>query len=592
MRGARPSKSGAAHRPRPAAEASGSTWISASILAASVLVFCAPLLLNGPLPVGSDSYGTMHYLQGFMKALSDGDLYPRWTEGTNQGLGSPTFIFFPPLPWYGAAAASWAVGSVLGGMKLFIAMVAALTVMSFHRLAREWVGPGMPAAAAAALYLLLPYHILDFYHRFAISETTSFIFFPLILMNARRSLDSTGRGASLALALSFAGLIFTHIVSTFTFSLFLGLWLLWEVRGRWGALVRPVLALACGAGLSAPVLLPALIEKAYVNISWVREMPNGDFRINFIFRDDVLPGLGIKDPVKPPVLRSAHSQLFLGVAAAALALALLPRDRSRRRRDAVALAACCGAAYLLQLEISTPVWRIVPELPTIQFPWRFQTLMVIASPLLVGLAMRAGWPKPGGPRSRRSSGASAGLAILALAAVVNLLLAWQIVHLKPFLFDEQVLASDIVKSWVEPAFTPVQFGMYRTFRQTRLDLPPSLFTEGAGEVVMETWASSHRVLRVKSAGGGTVRLRSFWFPGWAGSLDGAPFELRPDPRYGAVTFTVPAGSHTVELRFEATPVRRIAAWMAVVSILATAALAWWSPRLVTALGTPRVAGAA
>lgn len=68
--------------------------------------------------------------------------------------------------------------------------------------------------------------------------------------------------------------------------------------------------------------------------------------------------------------------------------------------------------------------------------------------------------------------------------------------------------------------------------------------------------------------------------------------LRPDPRYGAVTFSVPAGSHTVTLQFVATPVRRVAAWLAVVSILATAGLAWWSPRLIADPRTVRVAGAA
>ncbi|MBI3448316.1 MAG: hypothetical protein HY049_05300 [Acidobacteria bacterium] len=588
----RPSRSGPGRLPPPAEESFGSTWLAASILAGAVLAFCAPLLLNAALPLGSDSYGTMHYLQGFMKALSEGDLYPRWTDATNRGLGSPTFIFFPPLPWYGAAAASWAAGSVLGGMRLYIVIVAALSVITFHRLAREWVGPGVPAAAAAALYLLLPYHLLDFYQRFAISETTAFIFFPLILMNVRRTLDAPGRGHFLALALSYAGLIFTHVISTLIFSLFVGLWLAWEARGRWGALARPVLALACGAALSAPVLLPALLEKGQANISWVREMPNGDFRINFIFKDEILPGLGFKDPIKPPILKSAHSQLFLGAAAAALALALLPGDRSRRRRDVLAMAGCCGAAYLMQLEISTPVWRLVPELPTIQFPWRFQMLMVFASPLLVGLAMRSAWPQPGGPRPRGPGGVAAGVAILALAITVNLVLAWQVAHLKPFTFDENVLQSDVVTSWAEPAFTPVQFGMYRTFRQTGVDLPPYAFTEGTGEIAVETWASSHRVLKIDSAAGGSVRLRSFWFPGWAGSLDREPLELRPDPRYGAVTFSVPAGSHTVELRFEATAVRRVAAWVALGSILATAALAFWSPLLLAEPGTARNAGVA
>src|SRR2546422_916090 len=84
--------------------------------------------------------------------------------------------------------------------------VAAFSGISFYALARQWVGPGVPSAISAGIYLLLPYHVLDFYQRFAISESTAFIFFPLALLFARRAI-LVGRPTDfLGLSLSYAGL--------------------------------------------------------------------------------------------------------------------------------------------------------------------------------------------------------------------------------------------------------------------------------------------------------------------------------------------------------------------------------------------------
>jgi hypothetical protein len=467
--------------------------------------------------------------------------------------------------------------------------VAVLTALSCYALAREWIGTGLPAALAAGLYLLLPYHVLDMYQRFAISETTAFVFFPLILLFAGRAVRG-GRPRDLAgLSLVYAGLIYTHLVSALMFSLFLGLWLLWESGGRWRALLPPGIAILCGFALAAPALLPAMLEKAHANISWVREMPNGDFRINFIFRDDLLPGLGIRDPVKPPVLKSAHSQLALAAVALGLALAGRSTESRRRRRDTLALGVGCALAYLLQLEISTPIWRLVPELATIQFPWRFQTLMVLTTALLAGFAFSAAWGHSAEEGAARRQLLHAGLLGMVAVILVNLALAGQNAYLKPFAYDEKQNQLSRVVQWVEPAFTPVQFTLYRRFKQADVSMPRALFRDGRGDVRIERWTSSSRTLELDSRAGGRVGVRTFWFPGWSASIGGTPLEVGASAPDGTLAFRVPPGRHTVELRFAATPVRRSAALVGLAAVLAMPFLAWWSPRLGTGAAARRSA---
>jgi hypothetical protein len=555
------------------------TGVVAVTLAVSVVVLCGPLLTHGALPRGSDVFSTNHFLQGFMKAFSEGDLYPRWTDLSNRGLGAPSFIMFPPLTYYGAGVSSWLTGSTVSGLKLYLLVVAVLTALSFYALAREWLGAGLPSAFATGVYLLLPYHVLDVYQRFALSETTAFIFFPLILLFARRTLRSGGPWDFMGLSLSYAGLVYTHLVSSLTFSLFLGLWLLWETGGRWRRLVLPSVALLCGLALAAPALLPAALEKAHANISWVREMPNGDFRINFIFKDEILPGLGIRDPVKAPVLKSAHSQLLLAAAAAGLALAWSVSEWRQRRRDVLTLSVGCALAYFLQLEVSTFVWRAVPELPTIQFPWRFQTIMVLTTALLSGFALlsvRSRAPDTSMPARRLLV---AGSILLGSALLVNLALAVQNAYLKPFDYDETKNQSPMVVGWVEPAFTPKEFTLYRRFKGMQVRAPRVFFRAGAGKVEIHHWASSARTLGIESASGATVGVRTFWFPGWTGRIDGTPIPLEASSPDGTLMFDVPPGRHTIELRFGRTPVRRTATLVALIALLATPLLGWRCPRM-------------
>jgi len=369
-------------------------------------------------------------------------------------------------------------------------------------------------------------------------------------------------------AVSYALLVYTHLISAFMMGLFLIAWLPFHCGLSVKKLTGPFLALVCGAGLAAPALIPAVAEKSHANIDWVKEMPNGDFRINFIFSDEVLPGLGFKDPVKPPVRRAAHSQLILAGVAAFAALAAAAR-MGQRRRDIAGLAGASVAAYLLQTPVATPVWIAVPNLATIQFPWRFQAMQVLASALLAALALAPA------ERGARTSRPAMFFWALAAAGVWNLGLAWQNAYLKPYDFDAEDLRNPGVEAWVEPAFTPKEFKGYRRFRETRLTVARAEFSQGTGEATVDEWTSSGRRVSVKSESGGTVTLGSFWFPGWTATLDGERIPVTPSAEYGLQTISVPAGAHTLALRFESTPARRGASWIALFFLVATPAAGWF-----------------
>jgi hypothetical protein len=200
--------------------------------------------------------------------------------------------------------------------------------------------------------------------------------------------------------------------------------------------------------------------------------------------------------------------------------------------------------------------------------------MVFTAALLAGFALDAA--RAAGPADRRRSAGwlAPGIAVLAVLIAVNLYLGWQNAHLKEFVFDEAAGSFKGVVDWADPAFTPVEYKGYREFKNVKIDMPRAAFTGGSGEVTAPRWLSSRRTLEARSDTGGTIVLRSFWFPGWTARLDGAPLEIRPAPPYGAVSFTVPPGTHTIEMTFEPTPLRRAAAVIGIAFLAITAAVAW------------------
>ena len=72
-------------------------WLAVCVAAG---IFSAPLFGNPGLPAGSDLDFTAQSAQGFLDALREGVLYPRWIDAANRGFGAPSFVFYAPLAYY------------------------------------------------------------------------------------------------------------------------------------------------------------------------------------------------------------------------------------------------------------------------------------------------------------------------------------------------------------------------------------------------------------------------------------------------------------------------------------------------------------
>jgi hypothetical protein len=349
------------------------------VLAGVALALMAPSLLWGPGPRDS---GVLDYVwvKQFAAGLGQGELYPRWLPQSFQGLGSPTFYFYPPLAFYLAGLLD------LAGLSTLQAINAAALALLFLSGATMFLwlrGKTRFALAGACLYMAAPYHLNDLYARAAFAEFAAYLWPPLIALCIEAQ---PRRWAGPGLAFSYAGLIATHLplamLESFLLIAPLVAWTAWRRRSPAFA-AHCALGLAAGVALAMAYLLPALSLQGHVSI---RSMFGPYFQPS---NWSILhPAGGVRIPL-------LHAYAWLAAAAAILALA------ATRRRAPFWPALACGLA-VLSLGLPAAFWAL-PLIHKAQFPWRCLaivefaavTAMAHAPPRKLALALAALVAAPG-----------------------------------------------------------------------------------------------------------------------------------------------------------------------------------------------------
>lgn len=215
-------------------------------------IIMTPSFLWGPGDSHSVAYNYMWTSQ-FGSEMAQGHLYPRWLPRSFEGLGSPTFYFYPPLAYWIAGSFDAIGFSTLAAINIAAFIVLTLSGVAMH----AWLASrGTRPVLGAILYMAAPYHLMDFYIRGALAEFTAFIWLPLIALGISHVHERRG---VVILALSYAAMILTHLPLAMLTGFFLiaplGLHRIWRDRAT---LVPLASAGALAIGLAHFYLLPAL----------------------------------------------------------------------------------------------------------------------------------------------------------------------------------------------------------------------------------------------------------------------------------------------------------------------------------------------
>src|SRR5271157_2376485 len=545
-------------------------WI---LLTATLAV--TPMMLFG-IPLGHDLDFQM---PGWMEAadqLQHGIIFHRWSAATNHGFGEPFFIFYPPL--------SRMIGAMLGLVLpwrmvpgVYVWMVLTLAGAVMWRCAQEWLQPP-GALMAALLYATNPYLLLTVYKRCAYAELLAIALFPALVWGGIR-MGKDARHVVLPLSLIFATLWISDLPSAVVASYTLaGLLVLGSLVYR---SIRPLLygtlAILAGLGAIAFFLLPAAWERRWINIGeaikfqWLPEH-------NFLFSHGNLPQYITFN-------RGLSFFALLVIAVTAGAAVLARQLRRDKPQDWRLLAGLAAASTFMMLPPSAVLYRTLPELRFIQFPWRWFSPLCVAGAVLTASAVAEA-------RRKWMPRAIAAFAVACVAAVIMYSSEWDhpchhLDELNAVVHSEVGFRS--IVSWCHPiASQPEKLDVSAPLvapanpgDEKELSRPPT-------QIQIEQWGAERRVFSVDSPRPTQLKLRLVNYPGWQARLNGNTLALQTEQETGQIVVAVPAGLSKVEIQFGPTWDRTLGILISLATLVTISPLILWLRQRKAPSGMPEV----
>lgn len=320
--------------------------IHLAILAGIAAAILAPSWLAGPGPSASGVYN-FSWTRQVAAAFARGEIYPRWLPGSFEGLGSPTFFFYPPaVPFFtGALAALGLTTGAAINASAFVLLICSGAAMY------AWLAwRGTRPLLGAALYMLAPYHLMVFYIGGDMAEFGAFVWLPLIALGIEAL---PKRWALPLLALSVAGLVLTHLPSALLALTFVAAPLAIGRVYQDRSVLWPGIGAAClGFCLTALYLLPALTLQRHIHtdLLWSEYYQPAHW---FFWRRHGDPDFFSFLPL---------------VVLAGVAVSL----RARSIWTGIVIVAGLAACGFL------PIWS-VPPFAQVQFPWRLMSIVEFAA---------------------------------------------------------------------------------------------------------------------------------------------------------------------------------------------------------------------
>ncbi len=574
-------------------------YLALAVLATTAAI---PLLRDG-FPCTDDLSFHLYRAVELGSLINLGHFFPRWSPHMALGYGYPFYDFYAPLSSYGLVLLNFAGLAYPTALKLAFILVIWLAGCGAYLFVSEiW---GIPAGlAAGAAYVFAPYLAYDILFRGNLAEAAAFIWPPLVLWGLLRvgSKATEGykgeAGALLVVALALAALVLTHnIFALITAPLFVGYTLLLAYQNRSRrVLAWAALALFLGTGLSAYFWVPALLERGLVHSDRLFVAPIFTWYTNFISVRDLLALPSVEDPLlmnpSPPRAVGLLTVLLALPSLAAALFTIAPKRSARPTPNTLiphTTTLFFGVALLgyglLTLAVSAAVWRLIPPLALVQFPWRMLGPAALCAAVLVGASVAA--IDHGLALRRASPWASTALVIGVVAVLYVGNLPWWYPRYCGSPGDPTVagmiefeLASNTIGTTAKGEYLPLTARGVPDDRSLADALqlgnePPRLkLPAGATMTGLSTADPLDASYRVNAEEALIAIYQQFYFPGWSVSIDGKAVSARPDPATGMIAFDVPAGGHQVQLTFGLTPIRAVAAGISYLCVAVLAARGW------------------
>ncbi|HEY3972378.1 MAG TPA: 6-pyruvoyl-tetrahydropterin synthase-related protein [Candidatus Sulfotelmatobacter sp.] len=492
------------------------------------------------------------HLYSWLEVLAQwkqGILYPRWAAQANFGYGEPRFLFYPPASWtLGAAITAVFPWIVASDIYIWIALVAA--GMSMFMLVRQWLDP-RNAIFAGVLYAVNPYHLVIVYWRSAFAELLASCLLPLLLMFALKLADENVRerrrailplGLGLVLAAAWLTNAPAAVMIHYSAALLL-VYLSWRQRS-----VRPVVmgaaAVLIGACLASFYLVPAIYEQKWINIAQAVAV---GFRPvdSFLFAHT------------PDAAHDAFNHLISWVAVWEIAIVFFAAWAAHGWREArsdvwnMLLVWAIGCS-LLMFPVTVVLWKILPKMQFMQFPWRWLLCLSLIFSIFVTFGLRRWWWRAG---------------VCAISLLV-LALVW---HREQAPWWDQ--SGDLYEMQDNLASGA---GYEGTDEYTPAGAHPEDADKDArnvtvsgpahGAIHVSRWSPESRMFTAEMSARDHLAVKLLAYPAWRVEVNGREVETSATDA-GQMLVPVEAGMNRVQISFARTWDRTVGGWISILSAL-------------------------
>ncbi len=508
------------------------------IILCVVFLSMISLFQNGFLPTHDGEYHLIRFYE-FGRMLAAGHLFPRWAPGLNSGYGVPLFTFFYPLPNYIGSFFRLFGFSLADAFRLTLGVGYLLAAVTSYLWLRRYVHESA-ALAGALIGAFVPYWFVDIFVRGSVGEVLAIGF-------AFGAFAAIAWGRSAFAALSVSGLILSHNIMAM---IFLPILLVYTLITS----PRMIGWIALGVGISAYFWLPAIVEQQYVvglnAASFMDHFPE--------FAQLLIPSWGSGFSGPSFALDEMSYQIgvipivVLFISTISLLLGRLPTERHL----AWFFLLVWLGSIIFMLPVSTPLWKALPFMANIQYPWRLLSVGIpLVSFLSAFLFVRINRPW---------------IAFVAVAIALLMVLPYA----KPVLYAPR--SDDYYLSRRE--FTDGTSSLGNSFSTRWMTWQPERpakrmeIISGEGLVTMKDEGVTTFFGEIVASSGGILRTHVAYFPGWRLVLDGKSETTAPDEK-GMMSTAFGPGPHRITVYFSETPLR----WAAdLVSLICLVGLIAWS----------------
>ena len=461
----------------------------------------------------------------FYEALRNGQFPVRFLFRLNNGFGYPVADFLYPLFMYLGVPVHVLGLSFVNTIKVILGLSLVFSSVFTYLWLRK-LFDNLSSFLGSVLYALFPYHLFDVYKRGSVGEVLALAIAPFIFWQIeRKNYIFTGIGV--------AFLITAHNSLAFIFIPFVVLYMLLKNQ-----MMNLIKSFVLGFGLSLFFWLPALYDKQYTVFD---KTPVSDFSGYFI----TLRDLNILGLIFFVVILGALSLLFL-----------------KRSREYLYFLATTLLLTILIFPFSFVIWKYLPFVNYIQFPFRLISYVILGAAYLLAFQINVLQGKIRVIFSLLFLG-------IILFSAKDFFLPKSYQYFPDSFYstnqDSTTVKNEYMPKWVKEAssFKPEKVSVI-----TGSESVQNLFTNG-----------NKTMFSVYSPQKSLLQFNGVYYPGWTVKVDGRETSIDYNTN-GLIRFFVDKGSHNVNIYFTETPLRLFSDIVSLISLIAIVILAIKNRRML------------